>query len=73
MGSLIGGGLGGLGAGGLQYYGESSPERGAKVDAGIDYLGGLFNKGIGALGLGQGVQNLPGFNRPAPAGGEGAI
>jgi hypothetical protein len=51
MGSLIGGGVGGLGAGALKYYGESSPERGANVDAGIDYLAGLLNKGTGAVGL----------------------
>jgi len=51
MGSLIGGGLGALGGGGLRYYGESSPERGAKVDAVIDALGGYANQGAAAVGL----------------------
>lgn len=53
MGSLIGGGLGALGGGGLRYYGESSPERGAKVDAAIDALGGYAGQGAGLLGLGN--------------------
>lgn len=52
MGSLIGGGVGGLGAGALKYYGESSPERGAKVDAVIDALGGYAGQGADLLGLG---------------------
>jgi hypothetical protein len=52
MGSLVGGGLGALGGGGLRYYGESSPERGANVDAAIDALGGYAGQGADLLGLG---------------------
>ena len=53
MGSLVGGGLGALGGGGLRYYGESSPERGAKVDSAIDALGGYAGQGADLLGLGN--------------------
>jgi hypothetical protein len=66
MGSLIGGGVGALGGAGLRYYGESSPERGAQIDAILESLGGYTNRGADLLGLGginsKGLVGPPGPN-----------
>jgi len=49
LGSLIGGGVGALGGGGLRYYSESSPERGKAVDETIQSIADAVSGGAKAV------------------------